>query len=268
MMVEICAETDPGKTRSQNEDSVVFDAEAGLCILADGMGGHNAGEVASGMATAFIKSDLRNWISGAAKTLQPAQLQAAIVESVNKANSAIFNMSRSNSQYSGMGTTLVVGVFHGGLLLLAHIGDSRCYRLRDKQILQLTKDHSVMQEQVDFGLLMPDQAQPRLGQHLVTRALGVDLLVQADLNQHIVQPNDIYLMCSDGLSDMLDNEAIRAILSGSEPLGGKASHLIAAANDAGGLDNISVLLAQPGAQPKPGLLGAARRAVRSVLGRA
>lgn len=264
MTVQICSETDPGKARTQNEDSVVFDAATGLCVLADGMGGHNAGEVASGMATAFIKSDMRNWIADAGKTILPTDLQAAIVQSINKANGAIFNMSRGNPQYSGMGTTLVVGVFHADYLVLAHIGDSRCYRMRQNQIQQLTKDHSVMQEQVDHGLLTPDQTQPRLGQHLVTRALGVDLLVQADFNHYSVVPNDIYLMCSDGLSDMLDDAAIGAILQSAEALEVKARQLVAAANAAGGRDNISVLLAQVGEPGTSGLLGAMRRAMQGV----
>jgi len=267
MYVQICSETDPGKARSQNEDSVGSDQATGLCVLADGMGGHKAGEVASGMATAFIKSDLRNWIIGGGRSIKTANLEAAIIESINKANSAIFNLSRSNVQYTGMGTTLVVGIFHKDMLVLAHVGDSRCYRLRDGQILQLTKDHSFTQEQADCGLLPSDQTQPRMGQHLVTRALGVDLVVKPDLNHFPILPNDLYLMCSDGLSDMLDDAAIAAILTSADPLESKAKKLIEAANASGGRDNVTVLLAQVGTQPKAGLFGAARRAMRLALGR-
>src|SRR4051794_15826257 len=130
MMVHICADTDPGLARENNEDSVAFDAASGVCVLADGMGGHNAGEVASGMATAFIKSEMPGRIAPATKGAA-VDVEAAIVQCVADINRAIFNMSKGNKQYGGMGTTLVVGVFHEDNLVLGHIGDSRCYRMRD-----------------------------------------------------------------------------------------------------------------------------------------
>ena len=259
MIVHICSQTDPGLARAQNEDSVAFDESIGLCILADGMGGHNAGEVASGMAAAFIKSDMRAWLGDAGKGVKPADVQAAIVQSIDKANSAIFNMSRTNPHYSGMGTTLVVGVFCHDVLVLGHIGDSRCYRVRDGVITQLTKDHSVLQEQVDHGLIDPDGIMPRLAQNFVTRALGVNDTVEADFQQPALADNDIYLMCSDGLSDMIDDAAICAILSGPGELDDKARDLVSAANGGGGRDNISVVLAQVAEEPKAGLLNSARR---------
>jgi serine/threonine protein phosphatase PrpC len=261
MIVEICSETDPGLARRQNEDSIAFDAASGLCILADGMGGHNAGEVASGMATAFIKAELLDWMTKADKGINPVDLQDAMAESINKANGAIYHMSQANLQYAGMGTTLVVGVFCDNILMLAHIGDSRCYRLRDNNLLQLTKDHSFLQEQVDAGLVMADQTLPRIGQNLITRALGVADTVQADIVAHDILPHDIYLMCSDGLSDMVSDDAISAILLSTDPLEQKARQLIAVANDGGGRDNISVLLAQVDNSAKPGLLQSARRAI-------
>jgi len=259
MIVHICSQTDPGLARAQNEDSVAFDESIGLCILADGMGGHNAGEVASGMAAAFIKSDMRAWLGDAGKGVKPADVQSAIVQSIDKANGAIFNMSRTNPHYSGMGTTLVVGVFCHDVLVLGHIGDSRCYRVRDGVITQLTKDHSVLQEQVDHGLIDPDGIMPRLAQNFVTRALGVNDAVEADFQQPALADHDFYLMCSDGLSDMVDDEAICAILSGPGELDDKARDLVAAANHGGGRDNISVVLAQVAEEPKAGLLNSARR---------
>jgi len=265
MIFKICSETDPGRVRSQNEDSIAFDANTRLCILADGMGGHNAGEVASGMATAFIKSEMRDVLSGAGKNIDAAKVQEAMVQSIAKANSAIFNMSRTNSQYAGMGTTLVVAVFRSDALVLAHIGDSRCYRLRDKQLLQLTKDHSLFQEQVDSGLVVADHANPRSpGQNLVTRALGVEGYVQADIDHYGLAQDDIYLLCSDGLSDMVSDDAIAAILQSDDSFEQKAKQLVAAANEGGGRDNISVMLVKACEEPKTGLLDSARRAIQGV----
>lgn len=262
MIVQICAETDPGRMRSQNEDSVTFDEDTGLCILADGMGGHNAGEVASGMATAFIKSEMRNALHEKA-TADDAQL--AIMHAINLANNAIFNMSRTNPQYHGMGTTLVVGAFLGNVLVLAHIGDSRCYRLRGSYFQQLTKDHSVLQEQIDAGLITPDVNAPRTsGPNLVTRALGVDGSVVTDIDRHPIAIEDLYLLCSDGLSDMVTDDAIAAILKCDEPMVLKARRLIDAANAGGGRDNISVILARVYQEPRGGLLGSARRAIKGV----
>jgi protein phosphatase len=143
-----------------------------------------------------------------------------------------------------MGTTLVVGVFQDGRLMLGHIGDSRCYRLRQAQLDQITKDHSLLQEQMDAGLITPEQAATSTNKNLVTRALGVEDAVLLEVNEHKVEPGDLYLMCSDGLSDMLDDEAIAQILAGDGSLEQKSVQLIDAANANGGRDNISVLLAQ------------------------
>jgi PPM family protein phosphatase len=264
MSVQIYAETDPGQERTQNEDSVAFDAGTGLCILADGMGGHNAGEVASGMASAFIKSELREWLHNAAVDASHADVQAAVLHAIAQANGAIYNMSKSNRRYSGMGTTLVVAVFHNGMLVLAHIGDSRCYRLRADSLQQMTKDHSVVQEQIDAGLLDADNASVR-DQNLVTRALGVDADAQVDINLHETAPGDIYLLCSDGLSDMVEAEAIAAILREPQTIQQRVKHLVDAANAAGGKDNIAVLAAQIEDHEEAGLFGAARRMLRNVL---
>ena len=133
---------------------------------------------------------------------------------VDNANRSIFNAANSNPQYSGMGTTLVVGVFQDGRLMLGHIGDSRCYRLRGGELEQITKDHSLLQEQMDAGLITPEQAAVSTNKNLVTRALGVEDAVLLEVNEHRVEPGDIYLMCSDGLSDMVDDEGIARILAG------------------------------------------------------
>lgn len=243
MIYEICTQTDAGLMRDNNEDALAFDAATRLCILADGMGGYNAGEIASGMAVAFIKSEMGRWLSQAGKLANAREVRQALEICVENANHSIFNAAHSNPQYAGMGTTLVVGVFQGDRLLLGHIGDSRCYRLRGQAFQQITKDHSLLQEQIDAGLISPEQALTSSIRNLVTRALGVEDTVLVDVNEHRVETGDIYLMCSDGLSDMLVDEEIAAILLGSETLEKKARQLIVAANAAGGHDNISVLMA-------------------------
>ncbi len=243
MIYEFCIQTDPGRARDNNEDSVTFDATAGLCILADGMGGYNAGEIASGMATTFIKSELGRWLSQAGSQANVREVRRAMEICVDNANRSIYNSANSNPQYSGMGTTLVVGVFQDDRFLAGHIGDSRCYRLRGETLTQITRDHSLLQEQLDAGLITQEQAETSTNKNLVTRALGVEDAVELEVNEHAVIAGDLYLMCSDGLSDMIDDKAIALILQSDESLDQKAERLINAANANGGRDNISVLLA-------------------------
>jgi serine/threonine protein phosphatase PrpC len=243
MNYEFCIRTDPGLARENNEDSVTFDEPSRLGILADGMGGYNAGEIASGMATTFIKSELGRWLSQAGRHANSREVRRAMEICVDNANRSIFNAANSNPQYSGMGTTLVVGVFQDGRLMLGHIGDSRCYRLRGQEFERITKDHSLLQEQMDAGLITPAQAATSTNKNLVTRALGVEDAVLLEVNEHRVEPGDLYLMCSDGLSDMLDDDAISKLMLVPESLEQKVGKLIDAANANGGRDNISVLLA-------------------------
>ena len=250
MNYEFCIRTDPGLARENNEDSVTFDEPTRLAILADGMGGYNAGEIASGMATTFIRSELGRWLSQAGRQANAREVRRAMEICVDNANRSIFNAANSNPQYSGMGTTLVVGVFQDGRLLLGHIGDSRCYRLRGGELAQITKDHSLLQEQMDAGLITPEQAAVSTNKNLVTRALGVEDAVLLEVNEHRVEPGDIYLMCSDGLSDMVDDAGIARILQADGSLEDKVDRLVDAANGNGGRDNISVLLAQADAEAK------------------
>jgi serine/threonine protein phosphatase PrpC len=242
MIYEICIQTDTGLARDNNEDAVAFDPLTQLCILADGMGGYNAGEIASGMASAFIKSEMGRWLSQAGKNANAKEVRRAMEICVENANHSIFNAANSNPQYTGMGTTLVVGVFQDDRLMLGHIGDSRCYRLRGTVFQQITKDHSLLQEQIDAGIITPEQALTSLNKNLVTRALGVEDAVMLDVSEHRTEAEDLYLMCSDGLSDMVKDEDIAGIMIGDASLEQKAKQLIAAANEAGGRDNISVLL--------------------------
>ena len=244
MIYQFCTHTDPGLARDNNEDSATFDIPTQMAVLADGMGGYNAGEVASGMATAFIRSELSRWLTQVGKTANAREVRRALEICVDNANRSIFNAANSNPQYAGMGTTLVVGVYHEARLMLGHIGDSRCYRLRGEEFTQITKDHSLLQEQLDAGLITPEQAATSLNKNLVTRALGVEDSVLLEVNEHKVEPGDLYMMCSDGLSDMVDDAGIAQIMRTAETLDQKALALIAAANAAGGRDNITVLLMQ------------------------
>jgi PPM family protein phosphatase len=244
MNYEICTQTDPGVARENNEDAVSFDAASRLCVLADGMGGYNAGEIASGMAVAFIKSEMGRWLSQAGKHANGKEVLRALEICVENANHSIFNAANAHPPYAGMGTTLVVGVFQQDRLVLGHIGDSRCYRLRGGEFLQITKDHSLLQEQLDAGLITPEQALTSTNKNLLTRALGVEDTVMLEVHEHRVESGDIYLMCSDGLSDMVSDAGIASIVAGGDLLEQKARQLIVAANEGGGRDNISVLLTQ------------------------
>ena len=248
--IEIVGHTDPGMVRSHNEDSIANDARHGIAILADGMGGYNAGEVASGMATTVLMTELQTAISERApfeadpdgSTELRTRAARMLREQIAKANHAIFSAALSQPQYSGMGTTVVAGLFYDNHLAVAHVGDSRMYRLRGEVFESITRDHSLLQEQIDAGLITPEQAAFSVNKNLVTRAVGVEDTVLLETHQHEVLPDDLYLMCSDGLSDMLPDAGIGQLLMSSETLEGRSRALIAAANEAGGKDNISVIV--------------------------
>jgi protein phosphatase len=240
--IELSAAVDAGRSRSNNEDSVALDDAVSMAVLADGMGGYNAGEVASNMATSFIRTELGRWLREAQGQASDAEVRRAMDICVDNANRAIFNAANSNPQYAGMGTTLVVAVFRDNRLLVGHVGDSRAYRLRAGRLQQITRDHSLLQEQIDAGLITPEQAAFSANKNLVTRAVGVEDTVLLETHQYEVQAGDLYLMCSDGLSDMLDDTSIAQVLQAHDSLEATCRALIEAANDAGGKDNISVVL--------------------------
>jgi PPM family protein phosphatase len=253
MEFEFYSQTDTGRVRSNNEDNVAIDTSCALAVLADGMGGYAAGEVASGMACEFISAELGRWLNEAAPQASDGDVRRAMDICVDNANRAIFGAANSNPMYAGMGTTLVLGVFRSGRLLLGHIGDSRGYRLRAGVLQQVTKDHSLLQEQIDAGMLTPEQAQFAANKNLVTRALGVEDMAQLETHQHEIQSGDIYMMCSDGLSDMLRDHQIAEVMAQHQTLPDMGAALVAAANEAGGRDNIAVVLvrAQGAAEPAP-----------------
>jgi protein phosphatase len=242
MNFEFVCLTDPGRIRDNNEDAVVCDPKWGIAVLADGMGGYNAGEIASAMAVTFVRSELSEWLKNSAGRGTTQHVQRALELCVINANQAIYNAAMSNAQFTGMGTTLVACVFSPQRALIAHVGDSRCYVWRDQSLTQLTRDHSLLQEQMDAGLITPEQAKVATHKNLVTRALGVEDGVLVDVMEHRPRVGDVYLMCSDGLSDMLDDEQIARVMSGEDRLALRAAALIRHANEAGGRDNISVIL--------------------------
>jgi serine/threonine protein phosphatase PrpC len=255
MNFEYFAQTDPGQIRDNNEDSVVIDDENQLVVLADGMGGYNAGEVASAMATSFVKIELGRWLLEGGHVASTRELKRAMEICIDNANRSIFNSANANPSYAGMGTTMVMGVFVGSRAMIGHVGDSRCYRLRGTTLQQLTRDHSLLQEQIDAGLISEEQAKFATHKNLVTRALGVEDTVLLEVNEFRVEDGDIYLFCSDGLSDMVADERLAAILQPDGTLVDKGGSLVDAANASGGRDNISVILVRALAKPvRRGLL--------------
>ena len=246
-VLETVSRSDPGMVRSHNEDAVHTNPGLGLAILADGMGGYNAGEVASGMVTALLGSELEKALVRPESRLidkdgrQPTR--GLLEAEISRANSAVYQAAQSQPQYAGMGTTLVMAVFYDNAITVAHIGDSRLYRLRGEEFRQITRDHSLLQEQIDSGMLTVEQARGSQNKNLVTRAVGVDPSVEAEIHEYATLPGDVYLFCSDGLNDMVEDEEIGMTLRMlSANLELAATQLVQMANDNGGRDNVSVIL--------------------------
>ncbi len=247
--LEFAAKTDTGLVRAQNEDAIAISPDYGFAVLADGMGGYNAGEVASGMAIAVVRQSLEEGLDGsqgkpAGQPSGPSkQIQHLIVNAFHRANSAILDAAATEPGYRGMGTTLLAAFFHHDKVVVAHVGDSRAYRFRLGELVQLTRDHSLLQEQLDAGLISPEWARFSQNKNLVTRAIGVGPEVEVEIHEHLSEPDDIYLLCSDGLSDMLLPEEMCDLLGNRQTSLERACHaLVQRANDQGGHDNISVIL--------------------------
>ncbi len=247
--LDVASLSHPGMVRSHNEDTVFVDADAGIAVLADGMGGYNAGEVASGIAVSVISNGMMpNLVSG--RELSKIDVASGLThgallmqQQIALANKGIYEAAQARPECAGMGTTLVTAVFCGNRVSIGHIGDSRCYRLRGEKFEQLTHDHSLLQEQIDSGVLTPEQAKYSLNKNLVTRALGIEAIVPADIVEYRLEANDIYLLNSDGLTDMVEPDAIHSIIEDKRAdLAEVAAELIDVANKNGGRDNISVVL--------------------------
>ena len=238
----IASASDAGLVRTFNEDSVSVDEDLGLVVLADGMGGYKAGDVAAGMATMIVTNELKEQIGDSkgrsnGKVVDNEVIRAAI----GRANQAIYHAARNKTQFQGMGTTVVLALFHDDMITIAHAGDSRMYRLRNDKLEQLTVDHSLLQEQLQLGLITSEDARVSHNRNLVTRALGVNNNITADVRQERAVPGDIYLLCSDGLNDMVDDADIElAMTSLQENIPLLVKQLVTMANDNGGHDNVSV----------------------------
>ena len=242
--------TDTGRVREHNEDTIAADVDVGLLVLADGMGGYNAGEVASGIAVKTITNLVREGLTRedlAAVDRSTGLTRPSIVlrDAITRANKIIYQTARSQAECEGMGTTVVAALFYDNRISIAHVGDSRLYRQRGSEIAQVTMDHSLLQELVDRGFYSPEEAQRAANKNYVTRALGVEPQVEVEVQEHPVDKGDIFILCSDGLSDMVEDEDIRLTISTfGANLDTVAKQLIQLANENGGRDNVSVVLAQ------------------------
>ena len=243
-------QTDTGRVREHNEDTIATDSDVGLLVLADGMGGYNAGEVASGIAVKTITNLVREGLGRedlASIDRSTGLTRPSIVlrDAITRANKIIYQTARSQAECEGMGTTVVAALFYDNRVSIAHVGDSRLYRQRGSQIAQVTMDHSLLQELVDRGFYSPEEAQRAANKNYVTRALGVEPQVEVEVQEHPVDKGDIFILCSDGLSDMVEDEDIRLTISTfGANLDTVAKQLIQLANENGGRDNVSVVLAQ------------------------
>ena len=248
--IEFTELTDTGRVREHNEDAIGSDPEIGLMVLADGMGGYQAGEVASGIAVQIVSELAREGAEREEREdVDPHSglMRQSIVlrDAVYRANKIIYQTAQSQTHCEGMGTTIVACMFYDNKVSIAHVGDSRAYRLRAGQLEQLTMDHSLLQELVDRGFYSAEEAQRSTNRNYVTRALGVEPTVEVEVNEYEVLPDDIYLLCSDGLPDMVEDEDIHLTISTfNDSLDVVGKQLIELANDQGGRDNVSVQLAK------------------------
>ncbi len=248
--VRVVGQTDTGKVREHNEDTIAFDPEIGLLVLADGMGGYNAGEVASGIAVKTIVNLVREAyqvqdLEGVDRATGLMRPSIILRDAILRANKIIHQTSKTQPQCEGMGTTVVAVLFYDNKAIVAHVGDSRLYRLRGDRFEQLTMDHSLLQELVDRGFYSAEEAARSTNKNYVTRALGVEPTVDVEIREHPVQRGDFYVLCSDGLSDMVEDEDIHLTISTfNDNLETIARQLIQLSNEHGGRDNVSVIMTQ------------------------
>jgi protein phosphatase len=245
--LEMVSLTHPGRVRAHNEDSLSCEPSCGLAVLADGMGGYNAGEVASGITVSVLTTEIKHSLQSMRPEDEGDDGEDVAVEllreNVQKANASIFHAAQSQPQYSGMGTTVVAALFYDNRVAVAHVGDSRLYRLRGDEFEAVTRDHSLLQEQIDSGMISKEDARLSRNKNLVTRAVGIDSDVATEVHVHDVEPGDIYLLCSDGLNDMVEDENIGGTLHALRAnMTLAADQLVKMANDNGGRDNVSVIL--------------------------
>ena len=242
--------TDPGQVRKNNEDSVDEDQKIGLVVLADGMGGYKAGEVASGMCVATVKDVMSGqWplVDAEQRDDVTGYRHATLMlrDALNTAHKAIYEVSNSQAQCEGMGTTAVAVLFFNNAASIAYVGDSRLYRLREQHLEQITTDHSLVEEMVARGLYSREDALKNVNSNIVTRALGIEPTVEVDMLEDALEVGDVLMLCSDGLTDLVSDEVIRLTLTENiDNLQRAGERLIQLANERGGKDNISVILAR------------------------
>ena len=241
MQLSVAAGTDVGRIRAGNEDSLYADAdqERGLFIVADGMGGHAAGEIASEMAVKIVASEL-----APVRDLHGPEPLRAMADALRAANRAIFERTIVEADKQGMGTTASCIMMGAGRFIIGHIGDSRIYLLRDGNFRQITKDHSYVQEQVDAGFLTLEQARYHPYSNVITRCVGANASVEADVLQGELQAGDLYLLCSDGLTGMVEDPQLKKIMETKASPGKMVDSMITEANKRGGLDNITAIVVQ------------------------
>jgi PPM family protein phosphatase len=237
---EVAGATDVGRVRAHNEDSFLIDAQRGVFLVADGMGGHAAGEIASAIASEAVGAALRQGVDGG---LGAAELGVVMRECIQQAHRSILNYSATKPETRGMGTTMTaLVVCDDGAFRLGHIGDSRCYVLRDGELEQLSRDHTWVQREVDAGRLTPMGARRHHLSHVLSRALGADSLDEPDVYSGTLLPGDLVLLCTDGLTGMLTDRLLRRILTRDAALHELVADLILGANERGGRDNITAVL--------------------------
>lgn len=231
----VAALTDCGSKRPSNEDAFGYSAEHGVCVVCDGMGGAAAGEIASSLA-------VREVLRVLGERNQAVPLEKSIEEAVRTANEAIHSRAEHDPHLRGMGTTLAGLATKGRRVLVFNVGDSRCYRLRKGKLEQISQDHSLVEEQVRMGRITPDEALRSPLRNVITRALGTQPEVEPDIFELKAEAGDIFLLCSDGLTGEVPDAQIEAMLAGDLPLEQICANLVAAANQAGGHDNITCML--------------------------
>ncbi len=242
--------THVGMRRDHNEDAFSIESDMKLAIVADGMGGHNSGEIASKMTTETINNfftatdsdDEITWPYRYDKRLSEAENRLKVA--IRLANSRVWETSRRNDLYHGMGTTVVAIYCRDGMVYIANVGDSRCYLLRDGDFRQVSEDHSLLNDYLRNNQLTPDQVQNFPHKNVIMRALGIKEFVEVDLFKETPRRGDVYLLCSDGLSDMVDDEQIGDILLTTPDVKMAAKLLVREANQRGGNDNITAVLLQ------------------------
>ncbi len=245
-LLKIAGYTDTGLRREYNQDHIGFDQELGIAVLADGMGGHKAGEVAAHMAVKFVLEKLRKFVlQENSVSITGSQLLEFVSNTISSSNTEIYSAQEAEQAYKGMGTTIVATVVMGSQVYVGHVGDSRLYLYRSRTLQRLTKDHSLVQDLIDRGFYTEREARSANVGHVVTRALGTRPEVEVEANEEQLQAYDLLLLCSDGLTDMVSDWQIAEIIDENiADLEIAAKKLIALANHYGGKDNISVILMQ------------------------